>query len=69
MSFTPEAMQYIDSRLTELERKITILEKMMEKQYPFCHVTEKVQKPYWSEGGWTCNLCFELMSLCDCKKE
>ena len=62
-SLTPEMQQNIDTRLTELERKIDNIERLLSIRQPCLHREVKtIRKPFWAEGGWMCNICLEFLS-------
>ena len=59
-----EVARTIDLRLTKLEDRITILERLIDTQCSNYHTLETVSK---SEGGSMCNICLPK-ETCDCNK-
>ena len=61
-SLIPEMQQNIDTRLTELERKIDNIERLLSISKPcLLREVETIRKPFWAEGGWMCNICLEFL--------
>lgn len=63
VSLTPEMQKNIDTRLTEIEKRIDVVERLL-RISPSClhRKVETIQKPFWAEGGWMCNICLEFLS-------
>lgn len=72
-----ETKQAIDAKMekeiAELEQRITALQRYIKLQssYEDKVEVETKQKPFWTEGGWMCNICFNFLrnEECQCKKE
>lgn len=63
----------MEKEIAELEQRITALERYVKFQscYQDEDKVETKQKPFWTEGGWMCNICFKFLhnEECQCKKK
>ena len=61
VSLTPEMQKDIDTRLTEIEKRIDVIERLLSQNQSSHREVETIRKPFWAEGGWMCNICLEFL--------